>query len=54
MSGLIENPKLYSTVRVGLLEKEGEGWGEQLEFHDIKAWNGDVISIRLYHGSLPI
>lgn len=149
MSGLIENPKLYSTVRVSLLEKEGgevaealydcaacyaqdiaqamkdfhtkqfpvndlmgyfslpskqlektikskvlfakptvhaqgkslyavleltmtkdltveelgafteqiarqyeTGWGEQLEFHDIKARNGDVISIRLYHDGL--
>ena len=26
-----------------------DGWGEQLEFHDIKAKNSDVICIRLYY-----
>lgn len=28
------------------------GWGEKLEYHDIKAKNSDVVSIRLYHDDI--
>ena len=28
------------------------GWGEKLEYHDIKAKNSDVVSIRLYHDNI--
>ena len=33
MSGLIENPKLYSTIRVSLMEKEGGEVAEALYDH---------------------
>ena len=28
------------------------GWGKKLEYHDIKAKNSDVVSIRLYHDNI--